>query len=198
MVVNCRKVRACMEMQPTRPQTRILRLRTRSWGSVGCWYRFWRCRPENVTLRGITVRCAKIGVANKSTPLGEGVNSGLLGLAYPALTSAHPANVTDNATYFYNRLPYDPLLFAMHKAGLMDPCFSPALSHKPQNATSGFGGYLSLGVLPPVSQINEYTGVPVEIDNFVPIAITSNERIHAYWTLKISSLVFGSENSTTI
>ncbi|KIW95847.1 uncharacterized protein Z519_02911 [Cladophialophora bantiana CBS 173.52] len=152
---------------------------------------------EDITLAGITVKNSIIGVANSSTPMGDGVNSGLLGLAYPALTSGHPANVTDNTTYFYNRLTYDPLLFTMHKQGLIDPYFSLALARTPQNATSGFGGYLSLGSLPPVPHSDEFTSVSVEIDNSVPVQVTSNERVRAYWALTVSSIVYGPGNSTT-
>ncbi|KIW56854.1 hypothetical protein PV05_05474 [Exophiala xenobiotica] len=152
---------------------------------------------EDVTLAGITVKNATIGVANRSTPMGDGVNSGLLGLAYPALTSGHPANVTDNTTYFYNRLTYDPVLFTMHQQGLIDPYFSLALARTPQNATSGFGGYLSLGSLPPVQHSDEFSSVSVEIDDSVPVQVTSNERVRAYWTLNVSSIVYGPGNSTT-
>lgn len=151
---------------------------------------------EDVTIGGITVKGTTIGVANSSTPMGDGVNSGLLGLAYPALTSAHPANVTDNTTYFFNRLTYDPVLFTMHKQGLIDPYFSLALARTPQNATTGFGGYLSLGGLPPVPHSPNFTIVPVEIDNSVPVSITSNERVRAYWTLTVSTLVYGPGNSS--
>src|SRR6202012_1641889 len=117
-------------------------------------------------------------------------NRGVFGIAYPALTSAHPANVTDNTTYFYNRLPYDPVLFTMHKQGLIDPYFSIAIARNPQNTSSGFGGYFALGGLPPVSHSDEFTSVPVEIDNSVPLAVTSNEAVKAYWALTISSVIY--------
>ncbi|OQV07519.1 hypothetical protein CLAIMM_11942 [Cladophialophora immunda] len=153
---------------------------------------------EDVTLAGIKVKNAIIGVANSSTPMGDGVNSGLLGLAYPALTSGHPANVTDNTTYFYNRITYNPLLFIMHQQGLIDPYFSLALARTPQNATSGFGGYLSLGGLPPVPHSDKFSSVSVEIDNSVPIQVTSNERVRAYWTVTVSSIVYGPGNHTVL
>ncbi|OAG44648.1 hypothetical protein AYO21_01138 [Fonsecaea monophora] len=153
---------------------------------------------EEITLAGITVKKSIIGVANSSTPMGDGVNSGLLGLAYPALTSGHPANVTDNTTYFYNRLTYNPLLFTMHQQGLIDPYFSLALARTPQNTSSGFGGYLTLGGLPPVPHSDDFTKVPVEIDNSVPIQVTSNERVRAYWAITVSSIVYGPGNKTTV
>ncbi|KAL4899925.1 aspartic peptidase domain-containing protein [Aspergillus multicolor] len=54
---------------------------------------------EGFTVAGVTILRTHIVVADKSTPMGDGVNSGLLGLGYPSLTSAYPSNVTDDPTY---------------------------------------------------------------------------------------------------
>ncbi|OJJ94803.1 hypothetical protein ASPACDRAFT_48497 [Aspergillus aculeatus ATCC 16872] len=64
---------------------------------------------EDLTLAGITVKGQAVGIADHSNPMGDGVNSGVLGLAYPSLTSAHPGNDTDNTTFFYNRAVYSPV-----------------------------------------------------------------------------------------
>jgi hypothetical protein len=61
--------------------------------------------------------------------MGDGDNSGLLGLTYPSITSAHPANHTSNATYWFDRLAYNPLLYTMHNQGLIEPYFSLVLAH---------------------------------------------------------------------
>lgn len=54
---------------------------------------------EDVTMDNITVKGQKVGIANVSDPMGHGVNSGLVGLAYPLLTSAHPGNVPDTSMF---------------------------------------------------------------------------------------------------
>ncbi|KAJ5436653.1 hypothetical protein N7445_007538 [Penicillium cf. griseofulvum] len=54
---------------------------------------------EQVSIGGVGINAQKIGISNESNPMGDNVNSGLLGLGYPALTSAHPANHTSNSTY---------------------------------------------------------------------------------------------------
>lgn len=149
---------------------------------------------ENVTLAGITIR-QKVGIVNASTPMGNGVNSGLLGLGYPALTSAHPGPSQDNSTYWFNRLPYTPLLFNMADQGLIDPYFSLAIARTPQNETTGFGGYLTLGGLAPVSHSDEWATVPVEIHETIPLNFTSDKRVISYWTTTVDGITYGPPSS---
>ncbi|CAI7597641.1 unnamed protein product [Penicillium bialowiezense] len=131
---------------------------------------------EQVSLGNVTVKKQKVGIADRSNPMGDGVNSGLLGLAYPSITSAHPGNQTDNTTYWYNRLPYDPLVNTMYKQGSIEPYFSLALARSPHNQSTAFGGYLTLGGLPPVSYSPEFSVVPVEIMD-IPANFTSGKRV---------------------
>ncbi|KAJ5102762.1 hypothetical protein N7532_003291 [Penicillium argentinense] len=147
---------------------------------------------ENVSLGGISVGDQKVGIVNVSNPMGDGVNSGLLGLAYPSITSAHPANHTSNQTYWYERLPYDPVLFTMHKEGFIEPYFSLALAHTPQNEPTSFGGYLTLGGLPPVAHSEGFSSVPVEILEDLPVAFTSGEKVRSYWATTVSGASYGS------
>lgn len=51
---------------------------------------------EKVSIGNITTAHRKIGVANISNPMGDGVNNGLLGLAYSSLSSALPAKHSSN------------------------------------------------------------------------------------------------------
>lgn len=153
---------------------------------------------EQVSLGNVTVKKQKVGIADRSNPMGDGVNSGLLGLAYPSITSAHPGNQTDNTTYWYNRLPYDPLVNTMYKQGSIEPYFSLALARSPHNQSTAFGGYLTLGGLPPVSYSPEFSVVPVEIMD-IPSNFTSGKRVRSYWATTISEASFGvsSSNLTT-
>ncbi|KAJ5334141.1 uncharacterized protein N7506_007924 [Penicillium brevicompactum] len=154
---------------------------------------------EQVSLGNLTVKKQKVGIANRSNPTGDGVNSGLLGLAYPSITSAHPGNQTDNTTYWYNRLPYDPLVNTMHKQGLIEPYFSLALARSPRNQSTAFGGYLTLGGLPPVSYIPEFSVMPVEIMD-LPSNFTSGKGVRSYWATTVKGATFGveSNNITTV
>ncbi|KAE8151064.1 aspartic peptidase domain-containing protein [Aspergillus avenaceus] len=150
---------------------------------------------EDVALNSVTARNQQIAVANTSTPMGDGISSGLLGLAYPSLSSAHPANHTDNATYWFDRRVYTPLVQTLAAQSQINPFFSLALAHTPQNASVSFGGYLSLGDLPPVPHA-EFTTVPVEVTKALPLNFTSNQHTLSYWTTTIKSAVWGKHNHT--
>ncbi|KIW10896.1 hypothetical protein PV08_10195 [Exophiala spinifera] len=153
---------------------------------------------ETITLGDLTAHNVTVGVADTSTPMGDGLNVGLLGLAYPALTSAHPGPIsnTPNDTFYANRLPYDPIVFTMRDQGLLEsPIFSIALARTPQNDSTGFGGYLSLGRLPPVQHDAAFTTVPVEITSVIPLNATSGQRVRSYWTLSVSDVVVRNTSS---
>ncbi|KAJ5627517.1 hypothetical protein N7528_004944 [Penicillium herquei] len=154
---------------------------------------------EQVSMGNITVDRQKVGIANDSNPMGDGVNSGLLGLAYPSLTSAHPLNDTSNSSYWENRLVYNPLLYTMSDEGLIDPYFSLALAHTSQNESTSFGGYMTLGGLPPVPHSSHFSNVPVEITSDIPLWYTSGKKVRSYWSTTISNVTFGSSlnNMTT-
>ncbi|KAJ6086077.1 hypothetical protein N7486_010358 [Penicillium sp. IBT 16267x] len=154
---------------------------------------------EQVSMGGISVKAQKVGIANDSNPMGDGVNSGLLGLAYPSLTSAHPANQTSNSTYWHDRLVYNPLLYTMHEQGLIDPYFSLALAHTPQNESTSFGGYMTLGGLPPVNHSSHFSTVPVEITDNIPLWYTSGKSVRSYWSTTVNNITYGSSlnNLTT-
>ncbi|KAJ5359614.1 uncharacterized protein N7496_012027 [Penicillium cataractarum] len=150
---------------------------------------------EEVSIGGITVKSQKTAIANDSNPMGDGVNSGLLGLAYPSITSAHPANHTDNSTYWYDRLVYNPLLFTMYEEGLIDSYFSLALAHTPQNASVTLGGYMTVGGLPPVDHSSHFSTVPVEITEGIPLWYTSGKKTQSYWSTTVKNVKYGASSS---
>lgn len=149
---------------------------------------------EDITFAGITVPGQAVGIVDHSTPMGDGTNSGVLGLAYPSLTSAHPGTHTDNETFFYNRDTYNPLFNTIYERGLIkEPFFSIALARPPRNlSTPTFGGYLTLGDLPPVEHDPKFATVPVEILDNIPQNFTSNKRTRSYWAFKVSAVTYGS------
>ncbi|KAL4926181.1 pepsin-like aspartic protease [Aspergillus undulatus] len=152
---------------------------------------------EEVTIAGITVPKQQVAIADKSTPMGDGVSSGLIGLGYPALTSAHPSNITDNSTYWYHRLQYKPLLFNMYEQGLIEePYFAHVLARAPLNDSSpAFGGYLSFGELPPVRHEDVWAIAPVDILETIPLNYTSYKRSRSYWATTLSASL-GSHNTS--
>ncbi|KAJ5876388.1 uncharacterized protein N7529_001972 [Penicillium soppii] len=153
---------------------------------------------EEVSMSGVTVNTQKIAISNNSNPMGDGVNSGLLGLGYPSITSAHPANHTSNSTYWHDRLVYSPVLFTMYEQGMIDPYFSLALAHTPQNQSTSFGGYMTLGGLPPVNHSSHFSAVPVEVTDNIPLWYTSGKSVRSYWTTTVRNITYGlSRNNLT-
>jgi hypothetical protein len=148
---------------------------------------------EDVTLGGITVTSQHIGVVNTSSNFGDGVYTGIVGFGYPSMTSSHNGSIVnaDNTTYSVNASTYNPLFNSMAQEGLVEEAyFSIALERTPFNATTGPGGYLTLGGLPPVSYNPKFATVPVEIAP-LPTEITggiANSR--SWWAINISGIIF--------
>lgn len=147
---------------------------------------------EDVTLAGLTVHQQVIGLVNKVTLQEDDLQSGILGLGYPVLTSAHPGNTPPpaNASLLLNKLPYDPLLTSMHKQGTIPGWFSLSLERLPRNATSGPGGYLGLGVLPPVAHESTFARAQVEVTDALPALLTNGTREITEWTLSVQGVAW--------
>ncbi|KUI55483.1 hypothetical protein VP1G_02815 [Cytospora mali] len=107
---------------------------------------------EKVTVAGITVDHQEVALVNYSYWFGDSVTSGLMGLAYPLLTSAYEGtNASDDST----QVEYNPIITTLIKDGLIDPVFSLALE---RNSDSG---YLALGGLPPVNYTGSFASTPI-------------------------------------
>ncbi|KAM0340372.1 hypothetical protein ACHAPU_010508 [Fusarium lateritium] len=147
---------------------------------------------ENLTMGGFRVINQTIGIVNSTNDIGDGLQSGLLGLAYPQLTSAHPGTNFPNDSLITNRSIYDPLMQSMLKQGLVEPWFSLALNRLPANISTGDGGYMGLGKLPPVPHSEEWTIVPVEISKNIPDFLYQNSKpVRTWWTLTIDAVTWG-------
>jgi hypothetical protein len=147
---------------------------------------------EDLTMGGIKVTNQTVGIVNSTNDNGDGLQSGLLGLAYPQLTSAHPGLNYPNDSLIINRDIYDPFLQTMHKQGLVEPWFSLALERLPANTSTGDGGYMGLGKLPPVRHSDSWTTVPVEIARSIPKALHNNGKpVLTWWTLTIDAVTWG-------
>ncbi|KAL2255146.1 hypothetical protein VTK26DRAFT_4009 [Humicola hyalothermophila] len=97
----------------------------------------------DVRVGDLTARGQRIALVNYAYWRGDGQTSGLLGLAYPFLTSLDgPVE---------NQPPYDPVFTTLWKSGAVEPLFSIALSRN----ESGRESYLALGGLPPVEVDDE-------------------------------------------
>ncbi|KAL1836799.1 hypothetical protein VTJ49DRAFT_4641 [Mycothermus thermophilus] len=120
---------------------------------------------DDVTIGGVTARSQRLALVNLTYWYGDGQTSGLLGLAYPYLTSLDGAE--------QNQPPYDPVFTTMWKSGAIDPIFSIALSRNEDQGEGSTGvqeeSYLALGGLPPV-EVDEssWASTPIHGMNAVP------------------------------
>lgn len=146
---------------------------------------------EDITLPGVTMASQKFGLVNWSTPLGTG-SSGVLGLAFPSGTKAYKLNtkLQDNSKPQGELQTYNPLFVSMYKAGLVEPYFSLALNRLPLNQSEGDGGYLTIGGLPPVDLVSNFTTVPLEyFDGAIILSEAGLE--YSYWALTVQNIEYG-------
>lgn len=116
---------------------------------------------EKVTVAGITIEQQQVALVNYTYWFGDSVTSGLMGLAYPRLTSAfYSTNASVNDSD--KQVPYDPIMTTMIKQGLIEPVFSLVLDRDSGN------GYLALGGLPPVNHTGTFATTPILMVMFLP------------------------------
>ncbi|TID13821.1 aspartic peptidase domain-containing protein [Venturia nashicola] len=114
---------------------------------------------QDVTIAGIKVPKQTVALGTTAYWRGNGITSGLLGLAYPAITSAFPG--TDpSKDKPSNRLQYDPIFTTMYKKKLSNPTFSLVI----QRDGSKVGGYVAFGGLPPtVTPSGPFASTPIQV-----------------------------------
>ncbi|KUI73922.1 hypothetical protein VM1G_09483 [Cytospora mali] len=95
----------------------------------------------DLTVGGFRVRNQTVGLANETVWQGNNISSGVLGLAYPALTNAFYG--PKGREYPYYAMQYSPVFSTMVDQGLVDDFFSVAINRPTENASAGaigFGG----------------------------------------------------------
>lgn len=92
----------------------------------------------DVSVAGIHVKNQTVGLANTTLWLGNNVTSGVLGLAYPALTNAYVGPLDEHGED--HNAKYTPIFANMVRKGLVDDWFSLALDRNGSDGALGFGG----------------------------------------------------------
>lgn len=153
---------------------------------------------ESITLAGITVPRQTIGVVNSAAWEGDGISSGILGMAYPSVTSVYRGdNPSTDAPHHYT--PYNNLFINMFEQGSIPPIFSITYNRGAQDGQQA--GYLALGGLPPVQTVGPTAEVPI-IDS--PYDVYTNAFPNPYHGHELYSVTFdgitygpGTNTSTT-
>lgn len=145
---------------------------------------------ETVTVAGLTVTNQEIGVVTDAAWEGDGVSSGLIGLAYPGLTSVFNGTDPDDDS-LSNLDEYDPFFFTAVKEGAVsEPLISVALNRGSVAAEESSSydsnlGYIAFGGIAPVSVTKTEVTVPIQKTQFTGLPLTYN-----YYTIDVDSYVF--------
>lgn len=116
---------------------------------------------ERVTLAGITVKNQQVGVVNFAAWFGDGISSGLVGLAFPILTSAF-SGTDPTLDSLATQVIYNPIFTNMYGEGHVAPVFSLAIDR----GTSG--GVMAIGGLPPVLFSPVFASAPFQLVTIFP------------------------------
>ena len=110
---------------------------------------------EHVTVAGITVANQQVAVVDYGAWFGDGISSGLIGFAFPAITSAYAGDnpTLDSAA---TQIIYNPVFSNMYTEGNVAPLFSLAIDR----GTSG--GLIAIGGLPPVIFLPIFASAPFQ------------------------------------
>ncbi|GAB7366768.1 hypothetical protein MBLNU230_g0722t1 [Neophaeotheca triangularis] len=133
---------------------------------------------EEFTMAGITVPNQAFGIVDQAAWYGDDVSSGLIGLAYRALTNAYPAaNPFRTGASLYN-----PLFTNMYELGLTAPIFSLAISRDESE-----GGILALGGIPSIPHSSTFIPTPI-----VPVGINASDGtlVYEFYTITIDGFAY--------
>jgi len=151
---------------------------------------------DTVTVAGMSVVGQEIGIATECAWEGDGVNTGLMGLASPNLTSVFEGtDPNDDSTA--NQLPYNSIFYSAVQQGLVsNPFFSVALDRGSFAAENDslFDdnlGFLAFGGIAPVPVTDTAVTVPIQGYNaatFLPENATA--VTYFYYTVDVERMSF--------
>ncbi|KAJ6596130.1 acid protease [Mycena vulgaris] len=152
---------------------------------------------ETVSVGGLTVTHQEIGLVSSAAWVGDGINTGLLGLAYPSLTSVQ-------STSHGKRMQYNPFFFnAVKQNRVLHPYFSLALN---RGTTAGKHstrpdpnlGYLAFGGIAPVPVTSTAVTVPIQGFSIMTGAPTFGPNVtYFYYALDVQKYIFNGSSSVS-
>ncbi|KAK5943005.1 hypothetical protein PMZ80_004010 [Knufia obscura] len=145
-----------------------------------------------VTIADIRVPSQQVSLPNLAAWQGDGLTSGIIGLAYPALTANYPGTNPHLDRYcapglpkqYCNQVVYSSLINTIFfEERLTAPIFALALSR--DESGTGNGGYLSIGGIPDLNMV----GVKNSEFASTPIRILPRDDQFRYYLMNIDGLV---------
>jgi hypothetical protein len=111
---------------------------------------------SDISCGGLSVSEQQVGLANSTYWHGNNATVGILGLAYPSITSAYFGRIGDEAEW--NAITYKPFFTSAIVQGAIDPLFSVAMMKNTSEGVLAWGG------LPP---FHMHRGKPAATDLIV-------------------------------
>jgi hypothetical protein len=134
---------------------------------------------KDITIAGITVPQQPVALGTYAYWNGDSTASGLMGLAFSAITSFYTGDENSKGG---EKVNYDPLFTTMWKKNLSTPVFSIAI-------IEGQGGYIGFGGLPPVGYTNTFAAAPIEMIS-VRLNSTTRGMAQAFYAMTPSAVTY--------
>ena len=142
---------------------------------------------ETVTVAGITVQNQQVAIVETAAWVGDGVSSGLIGLGFPAETSAYYKSDPSEAA---SQIIYNPLFTNMYTEGYVSPLFSLAIERSTGTLSPTAGGQLAIGGLPPVSYSHNFASAPFELLTMNDANSPSGDPQYLFYAINASGFVY--------
>ncbi|KAF2860997.1 acid protease [Piedraia hortae CBS 480.64] len=133
---------------------------------------------EDICLGGVHVANQTAALVTTAFWQGDSSTSGLLGFAYPSLTSAFSGSDPTHDLRGKNNISYTNFIFTAAGRGLIPPLFSLALDSE--------GGALSLGGLPPGVSHGNFSTTDLKIYNL--FNLPRPENTYTYYTVDVGDV----------
>ena len=140
---------------------------------------------EKVTLAGVTVNDQQVAIVEEGSWTGDGVSSGVLGLAFPANTRAF-TGTSYSADSAANQITYQPIFTSMYTEGSVPPLFSLALE---RDGT----GKLAIGGTPDVQYVPVFASSPFQL--LTTSGTTSGKTEYTFYSITTNGFEYQSAQS---
>ncbi|KAG5928075.1 hypothetical protein E4U53_002750 [Claviceps sorghi] len=143
---------------------------------------------SDIACGGVTVAGQQAGLANYTYWHGNNFTVGVLGLAYPSITSAYYGAIGQEASW--NAIQYVPFLTNAVMQGSIDPVFSVTLMKNSSDGIIAWGG------LPPtLSQYDNYAATDLIVANLIGSAESSWR--YSFYTIIPDGIKWGKMSDET-
>ncbi|KAF9878466.1 aspartic-type [Colletotrichum karsti] len=137
---------------------------------------------SDIEVAGIVVRQQQVGLANQTHWYGNNYTNGIIGMAYPSITSAFTGDIEEKRPAF--QVPYQPLFTSMVQQGLSADAFSVSLVRN-SSGVIAWGGRTGL----PISGPTAYTDLIITQIN---TERAESSWQYSYYTIIVDGISWGS------